>query len=623
MTYFVAAAGSDSNDGKSEARPFKTFDHAMATLKAALTHKAVPVQVLFRRGDHFTTNSGVSFGHYKDGKPAIIGAYGSGRKPVIQNLGGENDFTFFFGECSGFRWMDLELTGTYDFKKDIGPSTTHVYLTDKSRDFLMYRVTSNTSGQLFIVGSTNPMDKEELFVVDCDMKEFEGVGVHIAGKYVAVIGTSLIKSSFTHLLRIWYADRGVFSENILHYPSYNHPYRGRHALKFHADTGSRSGKSRYSVVSDNEFLGCTWSVVVGPQDTVSTEYLEHIVIEKNLFVADSYTRRALLIIADDVTVRNNLFFTEEDSTIDTVNHITIAKYSRIPDSKRVRIFNNTAVDLRTDSRTARFLDIETTSSAGLEVRNNIFYAPSKTGDTSCAIRFLNSASLANLSSDYNLWYLPGLKNRIVARDAAMRKGYTLPEWQSLGEGGGSKDENPRFSSPELGHLFLEEGSPAIDAGSKLPGIYESMNGVRRPQGPATDMGAFEAPGISGAGDAALIVAPRTPAPGNTVKLSIDAPGAGGFRYQIGLSFRTFPAIHGPGGIPIPLADDSLLRFSVLSGNDKIFWNFTNSLDAGGKAQAGVAIPLLNELRGAGFFAAALVWDSVSVRVTNPVPICIN
>jgi len=620
-TYHVASSGSDLNDGKSASRPFKTFDHAMARLKADLTGAPAAVRVLFNRGDRFTTSTGVSFGHYKDGNPAIIGAYGTGPKPVIQNLGGDDDFTFHFGDCSGFRWVDIELVGTYDFNRDTGPNTTHAYFTDRARDFLMLRVTCHSSGQMFIVGTNNPFDKEEMFVVDCEANEFKEVGVHIAGKHIAVIGNRLTKSSFTHLLRVWYADRGVISENVLRDPSCNYPERGRHALKFHADTGGKAGKSRYAVVSDNEFKGCTWSVVIGPQDKASPEFLEHIIVERNLFRADDSTRRALLLIADDVTVRNNVFTVESTSRIDTVEHIALPQYPLIPGSRRIHIYNNTAVDLRADSNLVRFVEIEPTDVTGLEIKNNIFHAPNKVGEASTGIRYANGTVLKMLTAKHNLWYLPRTTDHAVARDASARRSHVLEDWKGLGQGQGSLDVDPKLVRPERGHYLLEGDSPAIDAGLSLPGVFESMNGVARPQGPATDLGAYEH--VKRSGNASLEASPRSQFPGYGVKLNIDVPNGSGFVYQVALALNDFPAIRTPSGLVIPLHDDGLFRFSTGATYLPMFKNFVNCLDVRGQGQAEFAIPPIPALKGAAFFACALIWSTQSVRVTNPVSVFID
>lgn len=73
--YYVAASGSDSNDGKSPSTPWATLDKAFSTLNS---QKGVPPRIFLNRGDSFVwpDNSRVP-------APAILDAFGSGALPVI------------------------------------------------------------------------------------------------------------------------------------------------------------------------------------------------------------------------------------------------------------------------------------------------------------------------------------------------------------------------------------------------------------------------------------------------------------------------------------------------------------------------------------------------------------
>ena len=79
--FYVSSSGSDASNGTSESSPWKTI----AKVNAAFATFKPGDRILFRRGDTFhgtvkTAASGVS------GKPILIGAYGSGSKPVITGL---------------------------------------------------------------------------------------------------------------------------------------------------------------------------------------------------------------------------------------------------------------------------------------------------------------------------------------------------------------------------------------------------------------------------------------------------------------------------------------------------------------------------------------------------------
>ena len=77
-TYYISSAGSDAANGTSASTPWKTI----GKVNAAFSSFKPGDRILFRRGDTFygtlkITASGVS------GNPIVIGAYGSGEKPVI------------------------------------------------------------------------------------------------------------------------------------------------------------------------------------------------------------------------------------------------------------------------------------------------------------------------------------------------------------------------------------------------------------------------------------------------------------------------------------------------------------------------------------------------------------
>jgi hypothetical protein len=90
-------SGNDANNGTSESTPWKTFDKA---IQSAGTN----TRILFKRGETFSTG-GRSI---NVAGPGVIGAYGSGAKPIIQVSGTEGGIVLF---KSDWRIMDLEFVG--------------------------------------------------------------------------------------------------------------------------------------------------------------------------------------------------------------------------------------------------------------------------------------------------------------------------------------------------------------------------------------------------------------------------------------------------------------------------------------------------------------------------------
>jgi len=66
-------------------------------------------------------------------------------------------------------------------------------------------------------------------------------------------------------------------------------------------------------------------------------------------------------------------------------------------------------------------------------------------------------------------------------------------WGCNNRGYGETDfvAEPQFVNPDKGDFRLKAGSPGIDAGVTIPEVKTDMRGVKRPQGKAYDVGAYE------------------------------------------------------------------------------------------------------------------------------------
>ena len=72
--------------------------------------------------------------------------------------------------------------------------------------------------------------------------------------------------------------------------------------------------------------------------------------------------------------------------------------------------------------------------------------------------------------------------------------WSLSEWQvNRGEDLKSRFASPEFTRPSSGDFTLQATSPAIDAGRELAEVTEDRVGVSLPQGDGTDIGAYEKP----------------------------------------------------------------------------------------------------------------------------------
>jgi parallel beta-helix repeat protein len=121
--------------------------------------------------------------------------------------------------------------------------------------------------------------------------------------------------------------------------------------------------------------------------------------------------------------------------------------------------------------------------------NNIFFV---TRSSDRAVGYFYSGTSYNPlknTYDHNLYYYvngPDKSNMI----ANLPEDCSFLEWQALGKEQNGVLGNPQFISPSNADFHLRSNSPAIDAGADV-GVIDDFDGNPRPQGAATDIGAFE------------------------------------------------------------------------------------------------------------------------------------
>ncbi len=104
--YYVSNTGSDTNNGTSEATPWKTLDKAFGQ---ALNPGD---GVLFERGSSWQTDDEINL---KNGSPSgyvVYGAYGEGPKPILTNAEDKNDPSDWTNE-GGNRWSTVTTSNAY------------------------------------------------------------------------------------------------------------------------------------------------------------------------------------------------------------------------------------------------------------------------------------------------------------------------------------------------------------------------------------------------------------------------------------------------------------------------------------------------------------------------------
>lgn len=434
VTYYVAAEGSDENDGTDPARPFATFARGIAAVNGGADRR-----LLLRRGDAFST-VGVTI---KAPGPGIIGAYGEGPRPVL-NVSGVNGGIVV--RSHDWRIMDLDVVGP-GLDEDVVGAVS--YSSDfQTVNVLVLRVRSSRFRAGFINSDHTPIHAtphDGNAWVECEAATSQVNGMYVGGRRLAVMGNDLHDMVKSHVLRVWQAHKGVISNNRLWNPGPT-----RHALKLHGPShGGARPETRWVTISDNIIRGKIWSVAIGPADGRQDERLSHIVFERNRTWGEGSVQADLVIWARHLIVRNNIF-DGTNAMKGSYTAVVIGRRGVEPPPEGVRILANTVV--RSDeSGTFAVVEVSPLAKDTL-VRNNLASAPR--ARTSVLIRA--SSPRLEVRDDHNLLTTA-----------------------------------PRFVDPGRGDYSLHRRSPAVDAGASMEEVREDFAHGRRSRGRRSDIGAHE------------------------------------------------------------------------------------------------------------------------------------
>jgi hypothetical protein len=213
-------------------------------------------------------------------------------------------------------------------------------------------------------------------------------------------------------------------------------------------TGASLGADTRRVVLDGNVWHDIGRLAPGEQGcSPSTEYYQN--HDHGIYIAD----------ASDITIVNNLFYNFGRGW-------AIHRYhSRGGVTEKLLIANNTFAG-ENPYRPGQIILATTTS--GLRIENNIFYAPQ-----SAALFFESSRNPESIVR-FNMVFGAGIKIG-RARGVSFSR-----NWERT---------DPRFVADSS--FRLAPGSPAIDVGLTLPEIPHDADGAPRPRGRGYDLGAYE------------------------------------------------------------------------------------------------------------------------------------
>jgi PKD repeat protein len=458
---YVSESGDDSNPG-TQSRPIRSFNRA-----AQLADEASNVEVLFRRGDTFNA----SIGFAVKGDNVVIGAYGSGDRPVIRWTANVDGYpTIISPRGDNITVQDLTFTSsTSNPPQAIRPSGNNVTVRGNEFKTLGYAVNANgRPNGLLVQGNSAP----EVGGIESYFVWSEGTDHVFLGNYVR-------NSREEHAIRVVGADRVlVWGNNLTNTTgevSGDNTPKG--ALTLHHGS--------YYWVARNQLND--GPVAIGPLGNgdgmaIKDARFRYGVIDGNTFD----TKLAVDHGAERIMVRNNIINSRDTAIlVEGYN----SSYGRTTND--VTIVNNTVVNYE-DS--GRFVTVED-GAKGVTLANNLYVAPNLfagAGATASvyvedsglgSFKFIGNNVWANAKS--NLWAEGG--QNYVWPSWSNSSGYrSASEWNGL-----SGVATDHFSDVSINDNYAPGGSStAASAGRWIAGVFHDRYGKAR-SGSTWTAGAIE------------------------------------------------------------------------------------------------------------------------------------
>jgi PKD repeat protein len=464
--YVSSSSGSDSNTGTSD-RPLKTFAKAVSKLDDN-------VEIRFKRGESFSvpTCASVSFTN------VVIGAYGSGNKPVLTWTG--------------------ELPTDYYTQVFSLSSSNRVTVRD-----LAMRTTFGGSGKIKIrgirLGGTN------VGIVGNEFRDFDDAINGNAKPAAALVqdntSPAALRGAFawvtgTDLVYVGNVAFDSYNENMLRVAG----DAERVLLAFNNMTnqdngGSGDQKATYVVqnakyVYMHRNISHDGWISIGPLgnsaglSTKDARTLYPVVEGTKL-----YGERILIKHgAENVMLRNNVVQTDGGMAFEVEGYNST--YGR--GVKNLNIINNTGVST---GEYGSFLRVQSGGASGITLVNNLYIADSMiTGSYGSAAVYVEDNDLSSFSRiDHNVWPMPTIKDyaqggiNYIWPTWSDPAGYMTPsEWNAFGVVG-----TDYFVDTAHTGFTPSSSSIAATAGLRYAGVFTDVNGEARPLSGDWTVGADE------------------------------------------------------------------------------------------------------------------------------------
>ena len=416
--------------------------------------------------------------------PALIGAYGTGAKPVLQTTSVTNfsKIIALAGVVSDLRLVDLDIDGQSDIRREAMASEGTAVI----NNLLMLRLDiHNIGGGIEIPLEQVAAVPNGIALVDSTVRFILGGGatsnshgILVGADNVAIMGSDFNDStggSAEHMLRMQFLNKAVISSNTIANVQKSGPPGNKEMLTIRGPcttavaactpfaslglTGAAAA-TRFVVTSDNlvktnTFAGIQLSQVVSTWPTD----IHDVIIERNYLQHVAGSGTGIRVVGNNITVRNNLVDISNGTLDDHIGIQTSGATAGMAAPSNVFIYNNTIFSVDTGDFFGGFL----LPGTGIIFTNNIGYAPNA---TTTFVMLRDNATGTTIAN-----------NTCNTSDCA----------------------TDIKTSPMFGNAstllrtptdFNLTGGYALDSGSVVP-VFSDFFGVARPQGAAIDIGATE------------------------------------------------------------------------------------------------------------------------------------
>ena len=434
-SYYVSIDGSDSNNGLSPASPWKTISKVNSALNSGVIN--VSDDIYFNRGDTFIGELNVKVGGTSS-NCMIIGAYGSGDRPIFNNNVSGYNIRFATANANYVTIQDLSLENS--------TGTSLVATVNLSNIVISNVVVKNSGWNAIFFDNT-----VGLWIKNCTVINAAHSGIVLYGSYYNRLSNVIVENTFVN-------GNGTDDALMVHRSDENYDV-GSNFL-FYNCTGTGFGEQAFDISSGENIvlIDCEGygngdsSIVLGwsVRNVTITGFYSH---DENV---NSDTRGFIFGNCNQVIVRNSRIFN------------SIYRHLDFTSGTENFIFYNNDVVCGSDTAdvVASFVSI-TSGSHNFIFKNNIFLSPYYITPTNRWTRYLSPASLANTISywSHNIWWRGDGGSTVDQRWWTDDNVYqTYANWLAKAQVDGDLRTDPLIDDPVNGGWNLLSGSPAIDAG---------------------------------------------------------------------------------------------------------------------------------------------------------------